>query len=310
MRSPIVAALILTLAGSAGAAEPICPGGSSPDPGVLFCEDYEAPNVGSRFDEHNTQGGSFVRVAGQGVGGSHAMRATFTTGQVGAGWLVRSFGRTPPGFYSARSHGNRDFREIYWREYVRTDPGWSGAPHKLSRVYSIATGNWAQAMIAHLWPGYETYLVADPASGIDTNGNLITTSYNDFAHLRWLGGSNPMDAGWSGNNRGTTRIFDAANADRWFCVEAHVKLNTPGQQDGVFEFWVDGNPEGRLEGLNWVGTWQEYGINAVSLENYWNGGSPQRNVRYRDNLVVSESRIGCLQQGPTDRPARPILIQR
>jgi hypothetical protein len=161
-------------------------------------------------------------------------------------------------------------------------------------------------MIAHLWnSGTTPYLSLDPASGIGQDDRLLTTTYNDFAHLRWLGGTNAIDAGWSGDKQGSTRVYESSHADRWLCVEAHAKLNVPGQADGVFEFWVDGQLEARLTGLNWVGRWEEYGINAISLENYWNGGSPQENVRYRDNLVISTARIGCLDDGP---PASPVLL--
>jgi hypothetical protein len=314
MRSRRIAVLTFGLlvpgAPPAAAVESGCPGSAQPDPAILFCEDYEDPApLGSRFVEHNTASGSFVRVSGEGVGGGPAMRATWQPGQVGAGWMIRTFGRTPPGFYAPQSHGTRDFREIYWREYFRTAPGWSGNPHKLSRVYGIANASWAQSMIAHLWgPAESAQLSLDPASGIGQNDQLITTSYNDSAHLRWLGGANAIDPGWSGNTSGSTAVFASANANRWYCAEAHARLNTPGQADGVFEFWIDGQLEARLTGLNWVGRWQAYGINGISLENYWNGGSPQLNVRYRDNLIVSTARIGCLpdRNAPdTDGDATP-----
>ena len=46
-------------------------------------------------------------------------------------------------------------------------------------------------------------------------------------------------------------------------------------------------------GLNWVGSYAAYGINAVFIENYWNAGSPVVQERYLDNFVVSRARIGC-----------------
>ncbi len=289
---------------TAGAAESGCPGSVSPDPNVIFCENYDTPDVSSRFVEHNQQGGAFVQAAGVGMAGSPGMKVTYGPGQVSAGWMIRSFGRAPPSFYPPQSHAQQDFREIYWREYVRTEPGWSGAPHKLSRVYGIGGPNWSQSMIAHLWTaGDQPHMALDPASGISTSDQLVTTTYNDFANLRWLGGANPIDPGWSGSKFGSTPVYAPQNANRWFCIEAHATLNAPGQADGVFEFWIDGRREARLEGLNWVGSWQDFGINAISLENYWNGGSPQQNVRYRDNLVVSRARIGCLGDKPPPAPS-------
>ena len=39
--------------------------------------------------------------------------------------------------------------------------------------------------------------------------------------------------------------------------------------------------------------YQEYGLNAVFLENWWNAGSPVAQERYLDNFVISTERIGC-----------------
>ena len=51
--------------------------------------------------------------------------------------------------------------------------------------------------------------------------------------------------------------------------------------------------EARLSGLGWIGRFQDYGINAVYLENYWNDGAPQLESRDFDNFIISTQRIGC-----------------
>lgn len=139
-------------------------------------------------------------------------------------------------------------------------------------------------MIAHHWSGGagHHFLVLDPASGTDEAGNLRTTTYNDFANLRWLGVAT-----------GTTPLFDSAHVGQWYCIEAHVRLNDAGQANGVFEFWVNGNLEARRSNLNWLGSYGAYGINAVFLENYWNNGAPKAQERYFDNFVLSTQPIGC-----------------
>jgi hypothetical protein len=76
-------------------------------------------------------------------------------------------------------------------------------------------------------------------------------------------------------------------------VEAHARLNDPGRSNGVFELWINGAPQARIDGFNWQGSYSEYGINTVFLETYWNEGSPQPQERYFDNFVVSTERIGC-----------------
>ncbi|MCI0527740.1 MAG: hypothetical protein L0Y56_09895 [Nitrospira sp.] len=269
--------------------EPSCPAGSNPNPNVIWCDDFDdGIPVAQKYFEYNSNGGDFVPVAGQGLGGSYGMQVIWQVGEVDAGNFKRTFGRSP---VNSQSHSGIDFREIYWRQYLKMQQGWTGNPGKLSRATILATSNWAQAMIAHLWGGSSDYLSIDPASGIDGSGNLVTTTYNDFANLRWLGA-----------RRGTTSIFSQAASGKWYCIEAHVKLNTPGLSDGIFEFWIDGNLEANRTDLNWVNTWQNYGINAVFFENYWNAGAPSVMVRYFDNIVISTQRIGCLDATSPNPP--------
>ena len=41
-----------------------------------------------------------------------------------------------------------DYDDVYWRHYVRYQPGWDGgSPAKMSRTFSFGAANWAQAMI-------------------------------------------------------------------------------------------------------------------------------------------------------------------
>jgi len=254
-------------------------------PEWIFCDDFEDDTPlkrPGRYFEHDNDGGDFIVVDGVGLNGSRGMRARFQAGEVSAGALHLAFGRVPDAYFDKGIRPGEDFRDIYYRVYLRNQAGWQGSPAKLSRATAFAGPNWSQAMIAHLWSS-GNFLLVDPASGVDGNGNVVTTKYNDFDHLRWLG-----------NKRGITPIFAPQNADKWFCIEAHVRLNDPGQSNGVQEFWIDGKLEARRTGLNFVGTYADYGINAVFLENYWNAGSPKPQERYFDSFVVSTQRIGCL----------------
>jgi hypothetical protein len=187
------------------------------------------------------------------------------------------FGKNP---FHAQLRENETFREIYWRVYVKHEAGWEGNPAKLARATCMADSNWSQGFMAHVWGGKGDLLCIDPASGI-TDSRRLSEKYNDFPHLRWLG-----------LVHGKTPIFSAAESGRWVCVESHIKLNTPGKKDGVFELWVDGKPEAARTELDWHGTWSDYAINAVFLENYWNTGSVKRQSRWLDNFVVSTQPIG------------------
>jgi uncharacterized protein YjdB len=259
---------------------------SSPGAGWIWCDDFDQNRLSNYF-EYDNAGGSFTRGSTVGVNGSGGMRAQFSAGQVSAGSLKLAFGKTPSSYMAPVDAGTANYREVYWRFYVHNASNWTGGGgDKLSRATVFAGSNWSQAMIAHLWSGGSgsaaNYLVIDPASGTDTQGNLQTTGYNDFANMRWLGAV-----------QGQTPIFDSNHVGQWYCVEAHVRLNDAGQSNGVFEYWIDGNMEAQKTGLNWLGSYSQYGINAILLENYWNSGSPQAQSRDLDNFVVSTQPIGC-----------------
>jgi hypothetical protein len=246
---------------------------------VLFYDDFDQrPDLDSRYFEYNREGGSFVWSKEDGYGGrGGAMRCQFEKGQVSAGSLKVLFGKNP---FGKGIRAQETFREIYWRVYVKHEAGWEGNPAKLARATCLAGSDWSQGFIAHVWDGKGDVLCIDPATGI-RDSRKVTAKYNDFDHLHWLG-----------SRQGQTPIFSPAESGRWVCVESHVRLNTPGRRDGVFELWVDGRLEAARTDLDWHGDWNDYAINAVFLENYWNEGALKRQARWFDNFVISTQPIG------------------
>lgn len=268
-----------------------CDNWATNHPEWIFCDDFEnATTLATMYFEYSTNGGEFIPISGVGVNSSIGMRALWQPGEIGAGNLHFGFGRSPVSG-SSRSRSTEDFTDVYWRMYLRTQSGWINdnageKSGKVSRAFTFASSSWAQAMIAHVWtnnnPGTDIIAI-EPVSGVDTSGNLVTTAYNDFANFRWLGIRN-----------GVTELLSTANSNKWYCIEAHAKYNTPGVADGVFDMWINDNLENSRNDLDWVNTWSGYGINAIYLENYWNSpGSPVTQERYMDNFVVSTQRIGC-----------------
>jgi len=264
---------------------------SNDDKAVIFHDEFDLPpDQNPAYFEYTSENKeSFVRDNNGGLEGG-GMRARFEKGQVTVGTLKVMFGRKAFGHRGLRP--DETFREIYWRVYVKHEAGWIGNPAKLGRTTCLATPDWAQGFIAHVWGGADNCLCIDPATGIRDN-RLVTSKYNDFEHLKWLGCKN-----------GKTPIFSTGESGRWVCVESHVKLNTPGQQDGIFELWVDGKLEAAHTALDWHGSWQDYAINAVFLENYWNEGSIKQQSRWFDNFVISTQPVGPLTA------ARPVSINR
>lgn len=289
VRLIILVCILLSMCNVSWAGE--CQNWQTTHPEWIFCDDFENTNplVGQgRYFEYDNNGGDFIVSDGVGLSGSRAMRALWQTSEVSAGGISLGFGRNPSSYMNKGIRPNEDFREVYYRMYLKMESGWQGSPAKLSRATIITDSSWSQAMIAHLWSDSQNHLLMDPASCVGANNALICNGYNDFTHINWLGAK-----------AGTTTIFDTQHSGQWFCIESHIKLNDPGQSNGIQEFWINGQLEARRSDLNFVGTYTSYGINAVLFENYWNAGSPRLQSRYFDNIVVSTQRIGCVGAVPS-----------
>lgn len=254
------------------------------DEAVIWYDDFD----GKERDYTESSGGLDDQNAYGGQGRS--MLSHYEKGSRGIGNRKVFFGDSPTGKVINRG---KHYDDIYWRIYVKHQHDWmGGGPAKLSRATSIVTPNWAQAMIAHVWSSGEA-LTLDPATGVRGDA-IVTRQYNDFDKLKWLG------------NKPASRfkLHSAEEVGRWVCVEARVKLNTPGKKDGLNQLWIDGRLEAERTGLDWRGGYTKHGVNGVFLETYWNSGSPVTQSRWIDNFVISTKPIGAVVC-----PRNPVLIK-
>ena len=42
-------------------------------------------------------------------------------------------------------------------------------------------------------------------------------------------------------------VFGQMHVGKWYCIEAHAPLNDPGRANGVFELWINGGLEARID---------------------------------------------------------------
>ncbi len=261
---------------------PLCPAELPPE--WIFCEDFEdLVDPASVFFDYVDGEGNFTRTSDGGASGISAMKAHYREGLEAAGFLSVSFGENPinnsgrPGYEDADN-----FDEVYWRFRVKMQPGWPDAgPHNLTRISAFAQSDWGQAVVASLASnGDDVTLKATAASCVE--GGEVECAGIDADLLKPLG-----------SLTGETPVFSSARAGSWQCIEARVKLNTPGETDGVFEFWVDGELEASRVELDWRGDWSDFGLNLLSIENFWVGGAPADLDRWFDDLVIATTPIGC-----------------
>ncbi len=275
------------------------PGGRNPAPNVgsydtcpeplpegwIFCEDFEAVlDPSTVFFDYVDADGNFAPCADGGASGVGSMKAHYREGVEGAGFMSVSFGNNP--IQTAGRPGYKDsdtFDEVYWRFRVKMQQGWPDAgPFHLSRISALAQSDWGEAMVASIASDDAKVNLRASAASCVQGDQVACAGIDDGDALVPLG-----------TLSGSTPVFSAARAGTWQCVEAHVKLNSPGNADGMFEFWVDGELEAGRTGMDWRGSWEAFGLNLLSIENFWVGGAPADLDRWFDDIVISTEPIGC-----------------
>ena len=86
---------------------------------------------------------------------------------------------------------------------------------------------------------------------------------------------------------------------RWYCIEGYVKMNTPGQNDGVLRAWLNGNRRLNMTSVQY----RRAGETNIGVRHMWHnvyfGGSwptPNPLTLQYDEVVVSDSgRVGCMR---------------
>ena len=91
--------------------------------------------------------------------------------------------------------------------------------------------------------------------------------------------------------------------NRWYCIETHEKLNTPGVANGIAQAWIDGAQVMNVTNIKY----REAGNN-----NLWNSVAIFRQIGagniWWDRYAAGNTRIGCsgsIPQGDTTPPSIP-----
>ncbi|MCA9130585.1 MAG: hypothetical protein KDB22_26030, partial [Planctomycetales bacterium] len=81
--------------------------------------------------------------------------------------------------------------------------------------------------------------------------------------------------------------------NRWYSVEQHIRLNTPGNADGILRAWVDGQLVFERNDILFRNT-DELKIESVWMNVYHGGMTPPDTdlTLFIDNLVIARDYIG------------------
>jgi len=75
-------------------------------------------------------------------------------------------------------------------------------------------------------------------------------------------------------------------------LELHVAVNNPAMADGLVEFSIDDVLQVRMQDLDLVGSWGDYGLNQLGLGAAQSDEAEPRRLWW-DDLVISTSPVGC-----------------
>ena len=182
----------------------------------------------------------------------------------------------------------RSTDDLYFRYYIRTstDTVWSG--EKLLTFNAMGDDG-----------GIRFAGVGAGTSGAGPNN---TAAFNTPPVYQ--------DPGWLTQNQG--HDLGVAADMHWYYVEVHIKLNTPGQANGVYEVWMDdAGPNGtnpvlgtlrtQYTNVQWRGPGDNTQLGSIWIENWGNNrpGATGDNdgtigTHWYDNVVASTNRIGPL----------------
>lgn len=134
--------------------------------------------------------------------------------------------------------GKRERSEAYFRYYLRLGPEWADVPDTGKLPGLAGTYNRA-AWGGRGWHGMQ---------GWSARGSFAKSVGRDHPAFGYLPLSSYVYHSKSESSYGDIFVWGGQQGEafltpnRWVCIEQHIKLNTPGREDGVLRAWVDGKP--------------------------------------------------------------------
>lgn len=237
----------------------------------IFEDNVESDKT-SQYFEVETASGRFGRAADPSY--DTAWKSVYQSGtQVNHGSLHLAFGKTPSSYFASVFSSSLDFADVTAEFDIRhsiANP-WTD---KLFRFIVFSATDYSQAAIGHAWAETSTQLKLDPATGTNASGTVITSGYNDFANLTFLG-----------LQTGTAGVFGSTATTRKR-IKVRMRLDDPYQNNGVLQSYVDGVLDAQSTGAPFVKSYTDYGINAAYFEAFTNTPQVQTYDRYFDNISV------------------------
>lgn len=191
--------------------------------------------------------------------------------------------------YRFRKQLGYEPEEIYFRYYLRFADDWN--PERGGKLPGIG-GTYGRAG----WGGRPVH--GDDgwsARGLFEGQRADRTPIGFYCYHMDMRGKYGSGWRWDREDRGLLEN------NRWYCIEQYVRLNTPGEANGILRGWVDG-------GLAFEKTDIRFrNVDTLRIEtvwvNFYLGGtwaSESDHHAYIDDVVISNKPIGLVERVPAD----------
>jgi hypothetical protein len=100
-------------------------------------------------------------------------------------------------------------------------------------------------------------------------------------------------------------VTDVIRTGKWYELQVHAKLNTPGSSDGIMEIWLDGTRIVNRRDMNFRGGYDLTGWNYLMLTDNGEGPASGSLQLFWDDVVIDTRAPGG---GATAPPLAPILL--
>ncbi len=311
-----------------------------PQPGYLMCEDFENGSLGwnAWFAQSpwveclgcNASGnipGQIQLVDNESHDGQWSlyMPAAASAGYQGASLTWRDCNGTKQQGCNLLNHD-----ELYFRTWVKLAPDHQHVHHFLSIGGTTPDGYWNSEGTAGCRPTGN--LSVGTTLDMDSAGSLFWYTY--FPAMHCDPGEVQYDPNWycSGSyvqnictqcaSRGLActngpeccwgNVFHPSPAvtlpeGPWECLELHLKLNTPGKNDSVMQFWLNGQLMDTHTGIAFRDT-SDVGLNKAWLQHYIPAGEVTYSNRiWFDDVAVSTQYISCGPAPNTTGTTPPVV---
>lgn len=255
-------------------------------PGVFFAANFDGWFWKSDWSTFNAQSNVALVSESEGNGfaplDGRALRVTFAKGtKLGVDATYRFAEET-----------GKEPERAFFRYYLRLGANWQpekdgGKLPGFAATYGVAGWGLRPATGINGWSARGGFLQVSPTP--ETQGYAGIGSY--LYHPDTRGGPSEHQ-GWGIGPSGWLEL------NRWYAVEQEVRMNTPGERDGILRAWIDGRLAYERTNLRFRDT------SALKIEQLWlnvyHGGTTSAHKEmslYIDNLVIAREYIGPMGDG-------------